>query len=424
MTKMPDSIDPTELLAHANPITTYEIDPARLTQMINRVTSTPVPSRFPLLRTWQMKAGSAVAGAALVATGVLVAISGAPQSLAVLALPSNTAIAGPVAHTPATLGPVVFESTQVPTVTGSAATAFRTYVAGPRLSTSGVSLRIYKVKWVKNPQTKVLRIAGALNVRDASPVLGVSSSPPDTWIAKGANALVVVAPYVGSSTRPTVSISSPGPLTWTYNVAGPCPQPSTLSLGVVPTSCPMASDFSDHNASHAELTSWSTPFATKLVTSDLVPGGMTLAPPRFTGTNNIVYYPLRTSNAVTTNQYLEFQFSNQGKLIYATGLLGSVSPGKNYPVIAEADGAGLLSNPSLSGINPGGPMIPAPSKKVSGSGVAVALTLKSATLTYELVSLTNGSAVLVPQYTYAASDGTALQVLALNPSYYRINTAK
>jgi len=135
-----------------------------------------------------------------------------------------------------------------------------------------------------------------------------------------------------------------------------------------------------------------------------------------------VYYPLRTSNAVATNQFEEFQFSNEGRLIYATGLLGSIAPGNNYPVITEAAGAGVLSNPSLNGVNPGGPMIPAPSKKVSGSGIA--LTLNSAKLNYELVRLNNGSAVLVPQYTYAASDGTSLQVLALNPSYYRIKAAK
>ena len=111
---MPDSIDPTELLAHAKPITNYEIDSAHLTQMVNRVTSTPVPVRFPLLRTWQMKAGSAVAGAALVATGVVVAISGAPQSLSVLALPSNTPIAGPAAHAPATLAPVALNQRKCP----------------------------------------------------------------------------------------------------------------------------------------------------------------------------------------------------------------------------------------------------------------------------------------------------------------------
>jgi hypothetical protein len=423
MTKMPDSIDPTELLAHANPITNYEIDPAHLTQMVNRVTSTPVPSRFPLLRTWQMKAGSALAGAALVATGVVIAISGAPQSLAVLALPSSTAIAGPAVRAPATLAPVVFESTQLPTATGTAATATRTYVAGPRLSTSKVSLAIFKVMSVKSPQVKVLRIADALGVRDVSPVME-PSNPALNFVAKGTNALVIATPYVKSSTHTTVNIASSGPLTWTYNAAGPCPQPSTLSPSTAQTSCAMPGDFSDHDASHAQLISWSTPFATKLVTSNLVPGGMTLASPRFTGTDNIVYYPLRTSNAVATNQYVEFQFSNKGTLIYATGLLGSISSGKNYPVIAEADGAGVLSSPSLRGINPGGPMIPAPSKKVSGSGFAAALTLKSATLNYELVWLTNGSAVLVPQYTYAASDGTSLQVLALDPSYYRITTAK
>lgn len=419
---MPESIDPTELLAQANPITSYEIDPAHLTQMVNRVISTPMPSRFPLLRTWQMKAGSAVAGAALVATGVIVAISGAPQSLTVLALPSNTAVAGPAEHAPATLAPVAFESTQAPTASGTAAKTTRTYVAGPRLSTSEMSLAIFTVASVKSPQNKVLRIAEALNVRHASPVLGPSSNATGTWIAKGTNALVVTAPFARSSTHSTAVISSPGPLTWTYNVSGPCPQPSTLSPSVTATSCAMASDFSDHHASHSQLISWSTPFATKLVTGDLIPAGMTLASPRFTGTDNIVYYPLRTSNAVATNQFEEFQFSNEGRLIYATGLLGSIAPGNNYPVITEAAGAGVLSNPSLNGVNPGGPMIPAPSKKVSGSGIA--LTLNSAKLNYELVRLNNGSAVLVPQYTYAASDGTSLQVLALNPSYYRIKAAK
>jgi hypothetical protein len=422
MTKMPDSLDPTELLARANPITNYEIDPAHLTQMINRVTSTPAPARFPLLRTWQMKAGSALAGVALVATGVVIAISGAPQSLAVLALPSTTPIAGPAMHAPVTLAPVVFESTQVPTATATGATTTRSYAAGPRLSTSATSLRIFKVTSVRSPQEKGLRIAEALNVHDARTVLGVASSPADTWTAKGANALVVLAPYFTGTTHSSLGAATPGPLTWTYNVAGTCAQPSTLSPSPITTSCATASDLSDHGASHAQLVSWSTPFATKLVTGSLVPDGMTLASPRFTGTDNIVYYPLKTSNSVATNQYEEFQFSDKGILIYATGLLGSLMRGHNYPVIAQADGAGVLSNPSLNGINPGGPMIPAPSTKVSNRPAA--LTLTSATLRYELVRLTNGAVVLVPQYTYAASDGTSLQVLALDPSYYRIQKAK
>jgi hypothetical protein len=417
---MPESIDPTELLAQANPITNYEIDSAHLTQMVNRVISTPVRSRFPLLRTWQMKAGSAIAGAALVATGVVIAISGSPATLGVLALPANTPVAGPALHAPATLSPTVFAATQVP-VTGSGAQIIRTYVASSRLSTSAVSLAVYKIAAVKNPHATVLRIARVLGVRDASPVQPPSSAS-STFIAKGSNAMVEASLFVGSTAPSKVTVSTTGPMTWTYNLSGPCPQSSTLSLGATGTSCALASVFRDHNASHAQLISWSTPFATKLVTSDLIPNRMTLASPQFTGTGNIVYYPLRTSSIVASNQYEEFQFSNKGALIYATGLLGELSAGHNYPVISEAAGAGVLSNPSLNGINPGGPMIPAPTRKNANSPAA--LTLKSAQLNYELVWLTNGSAVLVPQYTYAASDGSSLQVLAVDPSYYRLAPKK
>ena len=52
------------------------------------------------------------------------------------------------------------------------------------------------------------------------------------------------------------------------------------------------------------------------------------------------------------------------------------------------------------------------------------VTLKSATLTYELVGLNNGSDVLVPQYLYRTSNGTILQALALDPSYYHLAPAK
>lgn len=419
---MPESLDPTELLAQANPITNYEIDSAHLTQMVNRVISTPLPSRFPLLRTWQMRAGSAIAGAALVATGVVIAVSGSPSTLSVLALPANTPIAGPAVHAPATLRPTLFATAQVPSATGTAAKATRSYIAGPRLSTSAVSLAVYKMTAVKSPEAKVLRIAGALGVHDVRPVIGLPDDSALNIVAKGTNATVVATRFIKSAGPSTIIVPLASPLTWTYNVAGPCPQPSTLSLGATPTSCPMASVFSDHDASHAQLISWSTPFATKLVTSNLIPDGMTLASPRFTGTDNIVYYPLKASNIVTTNQYEEFQFSNKGSLIYATGLLGALSVGHNYPVISEAAGAGVLSNPSLNGINPGGPMIPAPSTKNANSPAT--LTLKSAQLHYELVWLSNGSAVLVPQYTYTASDGSSLQVLAVSPSYYRLAPKK
>ena len=69
-------------------------------------------------------------------------------------------------------------------------------------------------------------------------------------------------------------------------------------------------------------------------------------------------------------------------------------------------------------------MIPAPTTPVTSKKTAVTVTLQSATLTYELVRLTNGEDVLVPQYVYRASNGTTLQALALNPSYYHLAPVK
>jgi hypothetical protein len=95
---MPELPDPTELLAAANPVAAYDVDPARLEQMITRATATPLHRRLSLLRTWQMRTGSAVAAAAVVVTAVVVSLSGAPQALTVLALNGATPVAGPASQ--------------------------------------------------------------------------------------------------------------------------------------------------------------------------------------------------------------------------------------------------------------------------------------------------------------------------------------
>jgi hypothetical protein len=154
---------------------------------------------------------------------------------------------------------------------------------------------------------------------------------------------------------------------------------------------------------------------------------MTLGAPTFSSDVNIIYYPLRTSSGVVTNLDEEFQFTDHGSLLFATGLLATISLDKKYPVLSEAGGASLLTTPTAStsgAVNPGGPMIPAPTTPVTSKKTAVTVTLQSATLTYELVGLTNGEDVLVPQYVYRASNGTTLQALALNPSYYHLASVK
>jgi hypothetical protein len=82
---------------------------------------------------------------------------------------------------------------------------------------------------------------------------------------------------------------------------------------------------------------------------------------------------------------------------------------------------GPMQSATTTTINPGGPMIPA---TTTTTLAAPSVTLKTARLGYELLFLANGSAIFVPQYIYAVNRGVDQRVLALNPSYYRIQTSK
>ena len=115
------------------------------------------------------------------------------------------------------------------------------------------------------------------------------------------------------------------------------------------------------------------------------------------------------------------RFTNYGLLIDASGLLGRASLVNDYPVISQRAGIPLLkAAPSLagSGINPGGPMIPAPSTSTSTQ------TVQSARLDYEITQLKDGAVVLVPQYVYVTGTGESLQVLALSPKYFTLSKVK
>jgi hypothetical protein len=57
---MTEHFQATELLRAANPATNFEIDNARLDQIINRVVAIQAPTRRSILRTWKMKSASAV----------------------------------------------------------------------------------------------------------------------------------------------------------------------------------------------------------------------------------------------------------------------------------------------------------------------------------------------------------------------------
>ena len=437
---MPDAIDPTDLLAAANPITDYQIEPDRLEQMISRVTSAPLASRFSLLRTWRMKAGSAVAAAALVVTGVVVSLGGAPQGLTVLALAHGTSVAGAAQSSALTAGPTIYESTKAPTSHSSALN----FVAGAGLTTGAPSKAVYSAFSVADPSASVLGVASALGISITSQSESCSYNSAGTNGAS-INAIGKNAEVVGTSFLDTKCQTTSGtPITWTYSLkSSPCLKSATPTA--TENICQVGGKFVEHGASHFQLTTWSAPLVKSLIGRHLIPSGMTLGAPTFSSDVNIIYYPLRTSSGVVTNLDEEFQFTDHGSLLFATGLLATISLDKKYPVLSEAGGASLLTTPSASAsgavnpggamipaptttttvqINPGGPMIPAPSTPVTSKKTAVTVTLQSATLTYELVGLTNGEDVLVPQYVYRASNGTTLQALALNPSYYHLASVK
>jgi hypothetical protein len=422
--------DPTELLAAAKPVAAYELDASRLDAMITRASSVPLKSRFTLLRTWQMKAGSAVAAAALVVTGVVVSLGGAPQGLTVFALSNASSVAGPVHQNPS-ITPSAFATAQLP---GAVSTK---YAVGPGLPSGPDTLAVFKVLNVADPATSVAGIAAALGSKNVTVSTKCATKTPGEWNALGSEGVVAASPYEYSLCHSSF-VASNAPLTWTFNVKGSqCPQPSSLAIGVFSSPCQLTTSFNDRAASSSQLVAWSAPLVRSLVARQLVPAGLSSTPATFAANANIVFYPLATASGVATDQYEEFQFSNAGMLIYATGPLASVSLQNTYPVISPAAGVALLQpaprapksvNPggpnqsaTTTTINPGGPMIPATTTTTLATP---SVTLKTAKLSYELLWLANGSAIFVPQYVYAANRGVDQRVLALNPSYYRIQTSK
>lgn len=443
---MPDSLDPTELLANAKPQVTYEIEPSRLDEMLARVTSASARVRFPLLRTWQMRAGSALAAALVTVAAVLVSLGGGP-GLTVLTLEAGTAVAGPATHASLAPTPIGFSAAQAPVTPGVNAGSTK-FVVGSRFLNSASPLAVFRVTSVPDPSASLMKIAAALGVRHARPnaecTYGATGSSVLSANAVGTNAIVTEAPYhaAGCTTSAGATLE---PVTWTFNLKGAaCELPSSLTGDVA--ACPLGGVFSQHNASHRQLALWSSRLTTSLLHRRVVPAGMTLGKATFLSDGNVVTYPLVTSSGVASNQYEEFQFSNDGSLVYATGLLASTSLVSTYPAISELKGVELLQAPSSGsggGVNPGGPKLPASTTTTLNTGgpmipasttttvtppsdttLTAVVSLSNVTLSYRLIWLSDGSAILAPQYVYRASDGVSEQVLALDPSFYQVEASK
>jgi hypothetical protein len=410
---MPELPDPTELLAAANPVAAYDVDPARLEQMITRATATPLHRRLSLLRTWQMRTGSAVAAAAVVVTAVVVSLSGAPQALTVLALNGATPVAGPASQSTAITRGVI-DSTGFKAAVPSTVTSPTKVVAGPALTTTTSSAPVFRLAPVTNTSDALKDLAIDLGVLDAT------SRPSCPWAVTGTNASVTTEPIPTGVCAATAAATTL-PIAWTFTMMDSTCPPPVVSPSTVVVPCPSVQHAAGSGATKRALLAWSSPFVKKLEARSLIVSGMSLGAPSVERLTNSVSYPLEANGVIIANESEEFQFTNYGLLIDASGLLGRASLVNDYPVISQRAGIPLLkAAPSLagSGINPGGPMIPAPSTSTSTQ------TVQSARLDYEITQLKDGAVVLVPQYVYVTGTGESLQVLALSPKYFTLSKVK
>jgi hypothetical protein len=368
MTQLPD---PTELLAGANPVSAYEIDPARLDAMITRVASQPAPSRLSLLRTWQLRTGSAVAAAAVLVTALVVSLSGAPQGLSVLALNGATPIAGSAAPSGVTYG-LSFSAAKAST---PAAKPTSNLVAGTQLSRAAGSAAVLRFTTEKDPSAQLKSIAIDLGALDAS------ASATGAWRVNGTNAIVTARAAPVTSFN-AASLVPAAPIAWAFSMRNShCPASSSGAYETV--TCPTVQNAAGSGATSGQLVTWSKPYLQKLTTRGLFVDGLSVGRPTVDRFANTIDYPLEVAGAVVVNQYEQFQFTDYGLLIHASGLLGRTTLVNHYPLLSPAAGVTLLQGAALSGINPGGPMIPAPSTTTTPS----TQTARSVTLDYELAKM-------------------------------------
>jgi len=389
---MTEHFQATELLRAANPATNFEIEHEHLDQIIDRVVTIPVPTRRSILRTWEMKSASTVAAAAaVVITAVVVSLGGGTPALPALALSATSRTAVSPVHgsvyTPGTGSHPPPSGAAMPIV-GS-----YTFIAGSGLSSAASSAPVYTYGEPADPASALMSVANALGV--TNPVLTGTSSCQE--IATGNNAKVYSqCDSVGSA-----------PVTWYFNVDLPACQGLITNAAGLSVPCAVGWGFTDSSATPSQLTQWSAPLV-----QALAPSGVTLGNPTFTDNVNVVTYPCEIDGVPITGCSEMFQFDNGGKLIYATGTTGPVGPFAQlgiYPLISPLAGVSEMSGSVSS---------------TTSSPSPIVVTLTSPVLTYAMESLTNGTTVLVPQYTYDGSNNASYTALALDPSYFTTSSSK
>lgn len=385
---MPELTDPFEPLRRANPIEAFAMDAAHRDRMYASIVAAPAAiHRAPVFHGRRVKVAVVAVAVTLILLGVLVVRGGGTRG------PLRTLSVSSVQSS--TFGSTVGGSTHggLPGHghRGHGASPV-TFVPGPLLSNATSSGDVYS--FMTDPTTELSTVASALGIMNPQVVTGGNNGCGIGLSGESAKLF--------TDCNPT--------LEWYYNIDLPsCQGVTTTASGqVVP--CPVAEGFLDSGASQGQLDDWSSPAA-----AALTPRGLTLGSENRASTLNHVTYQCELSGTPIVGCDLDFEFSNSGKLLYASGPLAPASP------IADV-GSYPLSSPrdAVSEVESSTPVYHGP--QPSSSPVTVILTSSSAV--YEVATLSDGTNVVLPAFSYAGSDGGTYTAIAVSPSLVTLSAHK
>lgn len=377
---MPEVMDPGEQLRAANPVGSYRIDEGRLDHMVAAVIRSPnVAPGSSHLHSWQARAAASIAAAAvLLASGVAVYRSATGGSqLQPLALktvqvsssgnPSEEPIHGYAGGR-----------------SSSGAIPSETFVPGPNLSNASSSAPVYRFTPVSDPTSLLSLVASTLDVAD--PVIQAGGSSGCGTTLRGD----------ASSVFSSCSV----PLEWFFNIKLPACQGVTKNAAGTLVPCVQAEGFLDSGATQRQLSQWSSAAATALA-----PSGLTIGAPVYASNLNWVSYPCEVDGVEILGCSENFQYSDAGALLYATGPLdpsGTITSMGNYPLLSPVQ---AVSRVAAGGVSHG----PPPTSTTT-------VTLTSSTMEYAVATLNDGTNALVPAYVYMGSDGGSYAAVAIDPA--------
>jgi hypothetical protein len=120
-----------------------------------------------------------------------------------------------------------------------------------------------------------------------------------------------------------------------------------------------------------------------------------------------------------------FTFDPNGTLTQASGIVSSIALLGNYPLLAPTDAvASLNANDSYMDDRSygfiGAPAMDTPSTTTPSTDGTQDVTIDDVQLNYSVANLSDGTAVLVPEYELAASSYGLFHVSALDPKYVNL----